>query len=108
ELPAAGKELRKPVAHLLLQLRHRHGLATRGWDAEQRASRGRVKENDAVRAPCTTAIGGIGDRLRRSTGEVDPLQLGPIEKANRPAVGRPEGIASAFSSRQRLCRRLVE
>jgi hypothetical protein len=49
------------------------------------------------------SAGDVGDRTRRSTGNVDSLQFGlqPVDKRDRPAVGRPEWLIDVFCSLQR-------
>ena len=45
------------MARLPVELRHRHGLASRGRHAEQRTARVWRKQNDAVRVPGPAAGG---------------------------------------------------
>src|SRR5262245_45204294 len=46
--------------------------------------------------------------LHRPASDLDFFELDARKEGDRTAVGRPERIAGAFGSRQRLCRETIE
>src|SRR6476620_10147550 len=97
---AVGQKVRPKVTQFTsrsIERRRRNGRAAAGGNLEKRVPSADDAEQDvAVLIPGAAlqrlSAGDIGDSARWSAGNVDSLQFGlqPVDKRDRPAVGRPE------------------
>src|SRR5262245_32349961 len=63
-----------------------------------------AEQNIAIAVPRSAAGAGCArECLRWPSAKIDPLQLSFRKKPDRSTVGRPERIACAIRSRERLC-----
>src|SRR5688572_26727786 len=84
-------------------------FASGGGNTQEDVSVSRIKQDRAIRAPCsalgiqrTASLKSIRECLRQSAADVETLELAGCEERNRLAVRRPERPRGAFGARQRL------
>ena len=88
---------------------HRHRLSSGRADAVDRFPELRLEENDVVPVPASPpCVGSVADRERRTSADLDFLELAVRKKAHGAAVRRPERIRGAVRLRQRSCQQRLE
>src|SRR5262249_34624278 len=112
EVAALRRDLGGRVCGLpprLVKCRQRSRKTARRGDFEERSTRGRGEDNDALAIPGTAASPGcITERLRRPTDDVDLVQLSRGEIRNELCIGRPERKCRVRASANRLARHFVQ
>src|SRR5262249_21919356 len=106
ELPAIGKELRKPVTGLPIdELCDGNRFASGGRNTENRTTSRRGEDDDSIGVPGPATKTSYRQRLRSSGANIDSFYSAFRGKRNGLVVGRPERISRAVGARQRLSRR---
>ena len=111
KVPAVRKKVRIVVADFLLrriQLCRRHCLTARRRHPKQRLPELSADQHHALRAPRGFALGFIADDLHGTAGGANALDLVLREKADVPAVARPEQRMRALGALQHHRRRRIE
>src|SRR5262245_6664072 len=110
-MASVGQKFRPPMARgsWLIDLSYGLQLPVQDTDAHEGPEARRSKHNHAVPIPGSAAASRrIRQRLWRTTSKIDAVELARRKVANRPAVGRPEGILRAIGSGEWLRVNLVQ